>query len=145
MSDFRPINRNKGILLPPLVDELQPERNPACFEVEFVDPPGVWATVGYAEKLQKQLKREVRQLLKLAEQADAADIPDGMSIAEELVRREAQIAPVVAEAKRKIEARVLEREHVEYEAKLAPNGRSKRAGSDVGDHLRNFSPTGCQS
>jgi transposase len=43
---------------------------------------------GHAKRLEKQLKREVRELLKVAEQADAADIPDGMSIPEELERRE---------------------------------------------------------
>jgi hypothetical protein len=47
----------------------------------------------------------VAELLKLAEQADAADVPDGMSIPEELERREARLA-AIAEAKRKIEARV---------------------------------------
>src|SRR5690606_36639737 len=83
---------------------------------------------GHAKKLQKQLKREVRQLLKLAEQADAADVPDGMSIPEELGRREARLA-AIAEAKRKIEARVQEREQAEYEAKLeARADREKRTG-----------------
>lgn len=72
---------------------------------------------GHAKKLEKQLKREVRQLLKLAEQADTADIPDGMSIPEELERREARLA-AIAEAKRKIESRVQERDQAEYEAKL---------------------------
>ncbi len=83
---------------------------------------------GHAKKLEKQLKREVRQLLKLAEQADAADVPDGMSIPEELERREARLA-AIAEAKRKIEARVQEREQAEYEAKLeARADREKRTG-----------------
>ncbi|HUF73993.1 MAG TPA: IS1182 family transposase, partial [Gammaproteobacteria bacterium] len=83
---------------------------------------------GHAKKLEKQLKREVRQLLKLAEQADAADIPDGMSIPEELERREARLA-AIAEAKRKIEARVEEREQAEYEAKLdARAEREKQTG-----------------
>jgi Transposase DDE domain len=35
---------------------------------------------GHAKKIEQQLKREVKQLLQLAEQADARDIPDGMSI-----------------------------------------------------------------
>jgi len=35
---------------------------------------------GHAKKIEKQLKREVQQLLRLAEEADAKDIPDGMSI-----------------------------------------------------------------
>jgi len=83
---------------------------------------------GHARKLEKQLKREVRQLLKLAEQADAADIPDGMSIPEELERREARLA-AIAEAKRKIEARVQEREQAEYDAKREARAeREKRTG-----------------
>jgi transposase len=83
---------------------------------------------GHAKKLEKQLKREVQQLLKLAEQADAADLPDGMSIPEELERRETRLA-AIAEAKQKIEARVKEREQAEYQAKLAARGEhEKRTG-----------------
>jgi transposase len=83
---------------------------------------------GHAKKLEKQLKREVRQLLQLAEQADAADIPDGMSIPEELERREARLA-ALAEAKRKIEAQARERAQAEYEAKLQARAeRERRTG-----------------
>jgi transposase len=60
---------------------------------------------GHAKKLEKQLKREVKQLLRLAEVADDTDLPDGMSIPEELERRELRLA-AIAEAKAKIEARV---------------------------------------
>ena len=76
---------------------------------------------GHAKKIEKQLKREVQQLLKLAERADAQDLPDGMSIPEELERREVRLA-AIAQAKAKIEARAderLQREEVEYHAKLA--------------------------
>ena len=59
---------------------------------------------GHAKKLEKQLKREVKQLLRLAEVADDTDLPDGMSIPEELERRELRLA-AIAEAKAKIEAR----------------------------------------
>jgi len=87
---------------------------------------------GHAKKLEKRLKREVQELLKLAEQADAADVPDGMSIPEELERREARLE-AIAEAKRKIEARVKEREHAEYQAKLAAREeRQKRTGRKPG-------------
>jgi transposase len=87
---------------------------------------------GHAKKLEKQLKREVRQLLKLAEQADAADIPDGMSIPEELERREARLA-AIAEAKRKIETRVAEREQAEYETKLEVRAeKEKQTGKKPG-------------
>jgi len=72
---------------------------------------------GHAKKIEKKLRREVRQLLTLAENADEADIPDGMSIPEELERRETRLA-AIAEAKAKIEERVAEREEAEYEAKL---------------------------
>lgn len=73
---------------------------------------------GHAKQLEKQLKREVQQLLKLAEQADRADLPDGLSIPEELERRETRLA-AIAEAKQKIEARVLAREEAAYQAKRA--------------------------
>jgi len=76
---------------------------------------------GHAKKIEKKLRREVRQLLTLAENADEADIPDGMSIPEELERRETRLA-AIAEAKAKIEERVAEREEAEYEAKLTPRG-----------------------
>jgi len=86
---------------------------------------------GHAKKIEKQLKREVQQLLRLAERADAADIPDGMSIPEELERRELRLA-AIAEAKAKIEARAqerLEREQVEHQAKLAAREeQEKRTG-----------------
>ena len=70
---------------------------------------------GHAEKLEKRLKKEVQQLLALAERADAREVPDGMSIPEELERREARLA-AIAEAKEKIRARVAEREQAEYRA-----------------------------
>ncbi len=76
---------------------------------------------GHAKKIEKQLKREVQQLLRLAEAADAQDIPDGMSIPEELERRELRLAAIAA-AKAKIEARAeerLEREEAEHQSKLA--------------------------
>lgn len=83
---------------------------------------------GHAKQLEKQLKREVQQLLKLAEQADRADLPDGMSIPAELERREARLA-AIAEAKQKIEARVQAREAATYQAKLAARAeQEKRTG-----------------
>jgi transposase len=83
---------------------------------------------GHAKKLEKQLRREVQQLLKLAEQADAADLPDGMSIPEELERRETRLA-AIAEAKQKIEARVKEQQDAEYQQKLTARAeQEKRTG-----------------
>ncbi|MDP2325743.1 MAG: IS1182 family transposase [Gammaproteobacteria bacterium] len=90
---------------------------------------------GHAQKIEKQLKKEVRQLLNLAERADAADIPDGMSIPEELERRELRLA-AIAEAKVKIEARAEERlaqEQAEHQAKLAARAeQEQRTGKKPG-------------
>jgi transposase len=86
---------------------------------------------GHAKKIEKQLKREVKQLFQLAERADAQAIPDGMSIPEELARRELRLA-AIAEAKAKIEARAAERlarEQAEHQSKLAARAeQEKRTG-----------------
>jgi transposase len=74
----------------------------------------------HAGKIEAQLKAEVADLLAKAEAADQADVPDGMSIPEELERREARVAKL-AEARAKIEARAKARydlEHAEHQAKL---------------------------
>jgi transposase len=75
----------------------------------------------HAGKIEAQLKAEVAELLAKAEAADQADIPDGMSIPEELARREARLEQL-AVARAKIEARAKERlarDEAEYAAKLA--------------------------
>jgi transposase len=75
----------------------------------------------HAGKIEAQLQAEVADLLAKAEAADQADVPDGMSIPEELARREARLAKL-AEARAKIEARAkerFEREQAEHQAKLA--------------------------
>src|ERR1700676_611811 len=75
----------------------------------------------HAGKIEAQLKAEVADLMAKAEVADQADVPDGMSIPEELARREQRLA-AIARAKATIEARAKERharEQAEYEAKLA--------------------------
>lgn len=75
----------------------------------------------HAGKIETQLKAEVADLLAQAEAADAADLPDGLSIPEELARREDRLAKL-AEARARIEARAKERlarEQAEYEARLA--------------------------
>jgi hypothetical protein len=86
---------------------------------------------GHAKKIEKQLKREVKQLLRLAERADGVNVPDGMSIPEELERRELRLA-AIAEAKAKIEARAeerLQRDQAEHESKLAARAeREKNTG-----------------
>ena len=90
---------------------------------------------GHAKQIEKQLKREVQQLIKLAEQADAAQVPDGMSIPEELERRELRLA-AIAEAKTKIEARAEERfegDQAEHQAKLlARQEQAQRTGKKPG-------------
>jgi len=75
----------------------------------------------HAGKIEAQLKAEVAELMAKAEAADQADVPDGMSIPEELARREKRLAEI-ARAKAVIEARAKQRharEQAEYEAKLA--------------------------
>src|SRR5450755_3937526 len=75
----------------------------------------------HASQIETQLKAEVADLLGRAEAADQADTPDGMSIPEELARREKRLGEI-ARAKAVIEARAKERharERAEYEAKMA--------------------------
>jgi transposase len=75
----------------------------------------------HACKIEAQLKAEVAELLKKAEAADQTDVPDGMSIPEELARRQERLEKLAA-ARATIEARAKERfarEKAEYEAKLA--------------------------
>ena len=75
----------------------------------------------HACQIEAQLQAEVEQLLRLAEAADQAEIPDGMSIPEELQRREQRLA-AIAQAKAAIEARAAERyarEQAAYAQKLA--------------------------
>src|SRR5215204_4179360 len=75
----------------------------------------------HAGRIEAQLKAEVAELLAKAEAADRSDLPDGLSIPEELARREERLAKL-AEARAKIEARAQERfdrEQAEYEARLA--------------------------
>jgi transposase len=89
----------------------------------------------HANKIEAQLKAEVADLMARAEVADQADAPDGMSVPEELARRETRLA-AIAKAKATIEARARERharEQAEYEAKLAARGaRTKATGKKPG-------------
>jgi len=112
MSNFRPINHDTDFLLPPSVDEWLPEPHLARFVVEIIDglPP-------------------------CRARADSQDIPAGMSIPEELARRESRLA-AIAEAKAKIEARAgerLAREQAEHQSKLAARAeQDKRTGKKPG-------------
>jgi hypothetical protein len=81
----------------------------------------------HAGKIEAQLKAEVAELLARAEAADHADVPDGMSIPDELARREQRLAKL-AQARAKIEARAkerFEREAAEHKAKLAARETGK--------------------
>ncbi len=76
---------------------------------------------GQASKIEAQLKAEVADLMAKAEATDQADVPDGMSIPEELARREQRLA-AIARAKATIETRAKERharEQAEHDAKMA--------------------------
>ena len=76
---------------------------------------------GYARKLEKQLKGEIKDLLLKAKETDKEDLPDGMNIPEELARRESRLEAIAA-AKAQIEQRAAKRftkEQQEYKEKLA--------------------------
>jgi len=90
---------------------------------------------GYANRLETQLHAEVAGLLALAEQADAQNLPDGLSLPEEIARREQRLA-ALAEAKRKIEIRANERydrEQAAYDEKVARrHAKAKATGKKPG-------------
>jgi hypothetical protein len=74
----------------------------------------------HAVKIEAQLKAEVTELLARAEAADQTNVPDGLSIPEELARREDRLEKLAA-ARAEIEARAKKRfvrELAEHEAKL---------------------------
>lgn len=76
---------------------------------------------GHAEKIEAQLKAEIQVLIGLAESTDQTAVPDGMSIPEEIQRRDERLT-AIAQAKAKIEARAkerFEREQAAYEAAMA--------------------------
>ncbi len=86
-------------------------------------------------------------MLRLAEQADAADVPDGMDIPDELARRKERLE-AIASAKEEISRRAQERyikEKAEYERKMA-NRKEKEKSSgkkvpklDIGSLTRRIS------
>ena len=93
----------------------------------------------HAGKIEAQLKAEVADLLAKAEAADQADVPDGMSIPEELARREKRLAKLAA-ARAVIEARAKERirrEQAEYDAKIAAReAKAEATGKKPGGSRR---------
>jgi transposase len=89
----------------------------------------------HASKIEAQLQAEVEQLMRLAEDADQAEIPDGMSVPEELERRAERLA-AIAQAKAAIAARAAERyarEQAAHEQKLAERkAKEERTGRKPG-------------
>jgi len=82
----------------------------------------------HANKLETQIKADVAELLKKADAADHADIPDGMSIPEELERRTDRLAAIAA-VKVEIERRAAERyvnEQAAYEKNVARRDKQER-------------------
>jgi len=82
----------------------------------------------HACKLEGQLKNEVAELLQKAEAADRADLPDGLSIPEELQRREDRLR-AIRNAKVEIERRAAERharEQAAYREKMATRVRQEQ-------------------
>ena len=89
----------------------------------------------HACKIEAQLQAEVAQLMRLAEAADQAEIPDGMSVPEELQRRAERLA-AIAQAKAAIEARAAERharEQAAYDQKMGERtAKEERTGRKPG-------------
>ncbi len=83
----------------------------------------------YACKQEEQIKAEVADLLQKAEAADKSDIPDGLSIPEELARRDKRL-DAITKAKAEIEKRAAERharEQAAYEEKVAERAEKEKA------------------
>jgi len=81
-----------------------------------------------------QLELEVAQLLAKADQADATPLQDGLTIPEEIIRRQERQA-ALAQARAEIEASTQARYAVqlaEHEAKLAQRAAKKERGEKVG-------------
>ncbi len=83
---------------------------------------------GHIETLEAQLGKEVQELLALAEQADTANIPDGVNLPEELKRREDRLSAMgVAKAKLQARARErYEREKADYDEKMAARAAKQK-------------------
>ncbi len=86
---------------------------------------------GYANKLEEQLKAEIRDLLREAERVNQTDNEDkGVNIPEEITRRENRLK-AIDEAKKKIAARAQERyarEKEEYDLKVKKREEIKNSG-----------------
>ena len=88
----------------------------------------------HAGKTIEQLDLEVKELLAKAEQADSTPLQDGLSIPEEITRRQERKA-ALQKARAEIEARAQARYAValaEHEKKLAERAAKKERGQRVG-------------
>ena len=86
-----------------------------------------------AGEMIEQLELEVQQLLARAEQAEATPLPDGLTIPEEITRRQERQA-ARAQARAEIEARAQARyaaQRAGHEAKLAERAAKKERGEKV--------------
>ena len=93
----------------------------------------------HACKLEKQLKSEVEDLLRQAEEADRSEKPDGLDIPAELARRKERLS-AIATAKAEIERRAAVRhdeEQADYEKKLA---KRKAKEQETGKRARGKHP-----
>lgn len=87
-----------------------------------------------AGEMIEQLDLEVGQLLAKAEQADATSLQDGLTIPEEITRRQERRA-ALARARAEIEARAQARhaaQRAEHQAKLAERAAQQERGEKVG-------------
>ncbi len=87
-----------------------------------------------AGQLIEQLEMEVKQLVAKAEQADSTPLQDGLTIPEEIARRQERKA-ALEKARAQIEARAQARyavELTEHEKKLAQRAARKEGGEKVG-------------
>ena len=86
---------------------------------------------GHAQKIEAQLEAEVKELLARAEAADCEPLPEGLSLPEEIARREERLA-AIRQAKAQIEARAAERdaqEKADFDAKIkAREDKTARTG-----------------
>jgi transposase len=90
-----------------------------------------------------QLDLEVKELLAKAEQADSTPLQDGLSIPEEITRRQERKA-ALQKARAEIEARARARHAVElaeHEKKLAERAAKKERGEDIRGQPPKASPT----
>ena len=93
---------------------------------------------GHAQKIEAQLQAEVQELLARAEAADQQPLPEGLSIPQELARREERLE-AIRQAKAQIQARAAERDaqdKADFDAKLkAREENARRRGKRPGGKL----------